>query len=417
MKHLVLGVLLGLAGGFFAGFIAQEESEEGGRGGRRDEDTESNSVSERVESSRDTAKLRKRIAELEALLAAARNTDPEMMLGITVPKTIQGIDLLWKEFEDTGDLDRLLALMEALLLQGEAGYPRLTQLVMKTAMMGMTGRIEEQDAFQRIVPAFRMAMRHEKELVGYVGYLITNEKAPEMMRTPALGAAMFLSMNGVKGTEEFAPKLLETFMAQSEGSGGPAGMFAGDQGEMLIAAMGMLKQKEAVDPMLRMLADPKQANQAGDIVEALGRIGDPRAVGPLKKRLEAQAGKNRWSNPELQALARIGTPEATGAAEQFLDGIESNSKFFNQAGSYLRVTRSPRVVEMIRARFRKEPSSGNLWNSLYGLRQTNTPESRQLIEEIANESTNDQIREQARNHLVELDKMAKGFEGAVTPER
>ena len=107
MKHLVLGVLLGLAGGFFAGFIAQEESEEGGRGGRRDEDTESNSVSERVESSRDTAKLRKRIAELEALLAAARNTDPEMMLGITVPKTIQGIDLLWKEFEDTGDLDRL----------------------------------------------------------------------------------------------------------------------------------------------------------------------------------------------------------------------------------------------------------------------------------------------------------------------
>lgn len=417
MRYLSIGILLGLvvglAGGFFAGFLFQEESSSGGRGGRRDEDANPGIVSKRVESSDDADELRARIAELEMLLAAARNTAPEPMLGITVPTTKEGIDLLWKEFEDTGDLDRLLALMEALLLQGEAGYPRLTQLVLRTAMMGMTGRIEQQEAFQRIVPAFRMAMRHEKELVGYVGYLITNEKTPEMMRTPALGAAMFLSMNGVKGTEEFAPKLLETFMAESEGTGAPGGMFGGEQGSMLIEAMGMLQQKAAVEPLLRMLNDPKQQDQSRRLVEALGRIGDPRAVGPLLKRLEAQGAENRWSNPELLALGRIGTPEATGAAEQFLSGIESNSKFFNQAGSYLRETRSPRVVELIRSRFRKEPSSGNLWNALYGLRRTNTPGSRQLIEEIANESTNEQIRDQARNHLSELDR----FEEATTSER
>ena len=127
---LLLGLVLGLAGGFFAGFLFQEESSSGGRGGRRDVDADPDFVSTRVESSDDAGKLRDRIAELEALLAAARNAEPEPMLGITVPTTTEGIDLLWKEFEDTGDLDRLLALMEALLLQGEAGYPRLTQLVL-----------------------------------------------------------------------------------------------------------------------------------------------------------------------------------------------------------------------------------------------------------------------------------------------
>ena len=186
---------------------------------------------------------------------------------------------------------------------------------------------------------------------------------------------------------------------------------------MLIDAMGMLRQKESVDPLLRMLADPKHADQSHRVVEALGRIGDPRAVGPLVARLEANAGKDRWWSPELSALGRLGTPEATGAAERFLDSMESNSKFFNQAGRYLRQTRSPRVVEMMRARFRKDRSSGNLWSTLYGLRQTNSPESRELLEEIANESTNDQIRSQAQNHLAEIQKMAEGLAAAEAAER
>ncbi|MHC4955986.1 MAG: HEAT repeat domain-containing protein [Planctomycetota bacterium] len=417
MKFMVIGVILGLAGGLLAGFAMQPGDESGGRGDRRKNgEGEGATRLVRADNTEELKRLQDRIDELEALLAASQKTDPETFAGITIPRDDKGIDLLWREFEDTGDLDRLIALMEALLLQGKAGYPRLTQLVLKTVMMGMGGRFREEDALQRLVPAFRMAMRHEKQLVGYVGYLISNDKVPEMMRTPALGAAMFLSMNGVKGTEEFGPKLLEIFMAQSEGSA-TGGLFAGEQGRMLIDAMGMLKQKESVDPMLRMLADPKHANQSHRLVEALGRIGDPRAVGPLVARLEANAGKDRWWSPELSALGRIGTPEATGAAERYLDSMESNSKFFNQAGRYLRQTRSPRVVEMMRARFRKDRSSGNLWSTLYGLRQTNTPESRQLLEEIANESTNDQIRSQAQNHLAEIKKMAEGFAEAEAAER
>ena len=137
MKFLVLGVVLGLAGGFVAGFTLQEETEKGGRGGRHDGDALDSRVERGAGAATDEADaLRKRINELEALLARKNvPAESEVLLGITVPQTKEGIDLLWKEFEDTGDLDRLLALMEALLLQGKSGYPRLTQLVMKTAML------------------------------------------------------------------------------------------------------------------------------------------------------------------------------------------------------------------------------------------------------------------------------------------
>ena len=107
----------------------------------------------------------------------------------------------------------------------------------------------------------------------------------------------------------------------------------------------------------------------------------------------------------------------TGAAELYLSNVESNSRFFGQAGGYLRETHSAQVVEMIRDRFRKEPSSGNMWNALYGLRQTNTPASRAVLEEIATSATNENTRNQARRHLESLDELAKELAAAGESER
>ena len=117
--------------------------------------------------------------------------------------------------------------------------------------------------------------------------------------TPALGAAMFLTMNGASGSEKFGPKLLESFIAESE-KGKDGGMFAGEQGRMLIEAMGMLQQTAAVDPLLRMLQDPAQADRAQRVIEALGKIGDSRAVGPLIQRLKSNDQKNQCDNPQNQ---------------------------------------------------------------------------------------------------------------------
>lgn len=416
MRYLIAGLLLGLAAGYGAFWLQHDAGQTGGRGDRREEASGSDIVLRKGDGA-EIDRLRKLVAKLRADLAAARAAGEPEAAPYDVPTTAEGIALLEKEFQATGNLDRLLALIEALLLQGEAAYPRLTQLLLRVGHMAMSNRIEESEALQRIVPAFRLALRHERKLVGYIGYLITSDKVPSIMKTPALGAAMFLSMNGVAGSEEFGPKLLEIFVAQSEN--GPAGgLFSRDQGRMLIEAMGMLQQKEAVNPLLRMLADPKQQNNSYRIVEALGRIGDPAAVGPLVQRLNADAGSNRWWRPEVRALARIGTDEAKAAAETYIRSLEEDSQFFNQAGTYLREQPSEQMMALVRERFRKNPAAHNMWSTLRALQEVGTPASRLLLEEIASESTNEQVRQQAARSLKEMLELQKGFEeGIAPPER
>jgi hypothetical protein len=407
MRFLIVGLLIGLGCGYGI-FWMQSEDASSSRGDRRRQNKDADVVLKEYQSG-EVERLNKLIAKLQDELAKLRAANPDEGPIRDVPKTEEGILLLEKEFNETGNLDALLALIEALLLQGEAGYPRLTSLLIRIGYMAMSNKIEESEALQRIVPAFRIAMRHERKLVGYIGYLITSDKVPDLMKTPALGAAMFLSMNGVKGSEEFGPKLLEIFMNQSE-DGSANGIFAGEQGRMLIEAMGMLKQKDAVEPMLRMLNDPKQQKSSYRIVEALGRIGDPRAVGPLINRLKDGKGDSNWWRPEIRALARIGTDEAKAAAEEHIRSIENDNHFFNQAGAYLREQPTPEMMALVRDRFRKNPGAHNMWSTMRALQQVNTPEARLLLQEMASESTNEHVRAQAARGLKEMAEMQKGFE-------
>ena len=72
---------------------------------------------------------------------------------------------------------------------------------------------------------------------------------------------------------------------------------------MLVEAMGLLQMKEAVDPLLTMLKDPEKEIMHRRAIEALGRIGDARAVGPLLARLQQQDGQQYWSGyAEVRAL-------------------------------------------------------------------------------------------------------------------
>jgi len=416
MRYLVIGLAVGLAAGYGASYLQHEDGMPGGRGDRR-ESAENPDIVLRKGDEAEIERLKGIIADLEAELSKARQGGAPETAPFDLPTTEEGIALLQKEFEETGNLDRLLALIESLLLQGEAGYPRLTRVLQRVVLMAMSNRIEESEAMQRIVPAFRLALRREREAVGYIGYLITNENVPSMMKTGALGAAMFLSMNAVRGSEEFGPKLLEIFVKQAE-EGGGGGLFGDEQGRMLIEAMGMLQQKAAVQPLLRMLNDPDRQKQSYRIVEALGRIGDPAAVGPLVQRLKEKGQENPWWSPEVRALARIGTDEAKAAAIAHIRSIENDNQFFNQAGGYLREQPSPEVLAMVRERFRKNPGAHNLWGTVRALEQIRTPESRLLLEEIAAQSTNDHVKKQAARSLEEMAELEKGLrEGRGPAER
>jgi hypothetical protein len=408
MRLLLIGLVVGGLTGFaLQKYVLAEDTSAMRRERDAPATTRLDTPKEDPEAVTDRDSLLARIRDLEARLAAlGEQGGEEEFGGVQVPTTEEGIVNLIEEWDRTNDLDRLLALIKALLLQGEKGYPRLTRVLARFAGKVAGSGISEEDALPRLVPAIKMAMSHEKELVGYVGYLLTEDNVPGMFRTGAMGAAMFFSINRVKGSEDFGPILLEAFL--KGGSGGPFGG-GRDQQRMLIEAMGYLKQPQAVDPLLAMLKDPEKQNLHGRAVEALGRIGDPRAVGVLVQRLRNDTSDRSWwgSSAEIQALARIGTDESIAAAETYLRNVTDERRFFAMANSYLRARPSDKVVGMIRDRFRNNPNADNLWSAVYGLRNAGTPAAVATLEEIARDAGNESVRDSAQRFLEERRKLAE----------
>lgn len=397
MKTLLIGLVVGGISGFAVQKYALTDDTEGYRQ-RRTTNGDERVERDVKEVPTDHADLLERIRELEALLAARGDAvDLSIDYGdVKVPETDEEIDLLMQEWTETDDLDKLLALLRALLLKGERGYPKLTKVLVRFVGKVMMRKYRQEDLMQKAVGAFKLAMRHEKELVGYVGYLLTAEDVPADMKTGAMAGAMFLSLNGVKGSERFAPLLLEAFMAKSGGMNR-------DQAQMLILAMGMMKQEESVEPMLRMLDDPAKQRLHGGVIEALGNIGDERAVGPLVKRLQTTS-PDTWWLPEIRALAKIGTPEAKAAAERYIKGVENDDRFFFHAGNFLSQQYSAAVVAEVRDRYRKNPGANNMWQVMRGLSQSGRREAITLLEEISKTSTQDWVKRQAGRFLEERKK-------------
>jgi len=414
MRFLLIGLLVGGVAGFAVQkYVLQDDAAAAARRSRALGAQSGVDLPERSDG--DDGKLdalRARIAQLEAQLAAGDDGSGEAMVlfrDIEIPETDAEIDALFEEFDRTNDLDRLLALIEALLRKGERGYPRLTKVLMRLVGKVAARTWDEEDEFMpRIVPAFKLVMRHEKALVGYVGYLLTDDDVPSMLRTGAMGAAMFLSVNRVPGSESFGPQLLEAF---SEGASG--GLFGGgkDQTRMLIEAMGLLQERQAVDGLLAVVKNPESKDLHYSAIRALGRIGDERAVGPLLARLRANPDNS--GRAEIAALAAIGTQEAVAAAETQLRGIEQDRSFFNAAGAFLRERPSDQVVQMVRDRFRANPESYNLWGVVRGLAQTDTPAARETLQEIATNAKQKWVRNMAQRTVEEKRKLEETASGGL----
>jgi len=342
--------------------------------------------------------LRARIRELEDALAKASKTG-DGFDDADLPKTEEELRLLESEVFKGDDLDSLILLIRALLLQGEPAYPRLTRVLMQAFGKVASGAYHEDDFLERVVPLLRLGLHHEKELVGYVGYLLEADNVPGPFRTGAMAAAMFLAINRVPGAEAFAPRLMESFLQGDSQDR--------EQKRMLIMAMGMLGQEGAVDPLLAMLDDPQQTNMQGAVIEALGRIGDPRVVPKLDARLRGGGGADRWQDMSvLTALARIGTPEAASVAERYLATVTDDRMFFYGAGSYLQESGSAAAVRMIRERFRASPGADSMYYALSGLQAAGTPEAIATLQEIATAATNTNMRAQAQRLLDERAEFA-----------
>jgi len=88
---------------------------------------------------------------------------------------------------------------------------------------------------------------------------------------------------------------------------------------VVIQALGEIGEARAVSPLLTLLKD-RQVRSA--VAEALGKLGDPRAVGPL---IECLKDENRWCDgPIALALKRIAAPDTVERLVRALDSRDVN---------------------------------------------------------------------------------------------
>jgi len=389
MRNLVVGLLLGAVSGLVLHkFVIAEEPVRTSRGDRTTAPAErAGAIVKEAAAPDESDALRARIAELEARLREASLLCE--IPGVPLPQTDEQIALMIEEFDRTDDLDRLLVLIRALLMQGEKGYPKLAQLLMKVVRKGMEGKFQrEEEIIPRLAPALRIAMEREKELVGFVDYLMQSKTAPAPLKMGAVFAAAFLTMSRSPGSEKFAPLLLEQLSAGTMGTG--------DSAEILITAMGILGRKEAVDPLLAIARDPQKQGLHREAMNALSMIGDPRVLPLVVERLKDP--ENNWAFPEMRALARIDTEESRAIAGDYLARIEDANRFFSLAGNYLGSSRDEKVVAMVIDRAQRETGNEG-WNAVWALSRVRSPAADAAIEELAKSAKTDQMREFAQQVL------------------
>lgn len=389
MRNLVVGLLLGAVSGLVLHkFVIAEEPVRTSRGDRTAAPAErAGAIVKEAAAPDEGDALRARIAELEARLREASLLCE--IPGVPLPQTDEQIALMIEEFDRTDDLDRLLVLIRALLMQGEKGYPKLAQLLMKVVRKGMEGKFQrEEEIIPRLAPALRIAMEREKELVGFVDYLMQSKTAPAPLKMGAVFAAAFLTMSRSPGSDKFAPMLLEQLTAGTMGTGDPA--------EILITAMGILGRKEAVEPLLAIVRDPQKQGLHHEAMNALSMIGDPRIIPVVTERLKDP--NNQWAFPEMRALARIDTEESRAIAGDYLARIEDANRFFSLAGNYLGSSRDEKVVAMVIERAQRETGNEG-WNAVWALSRVRSPAAEAAIEELAKSAKTDQMREFAQQVL------------------
>lgn len=157
-------------------------------------------------------------------------------------------------------------------------------------------------------------------------------------------------------------------------------------------SLGHLKDERAAAPLLKMLQDDRFSDSRGNIIDAIGDIGDKRTIEPLIK-LRSQPGT--WHREEiLTALGKMKDPKAY----EFLMGVKRSRKtkdtevLISSLGNY----ETPEVLDILRENLK---NSDDLVESaaLNALGRMKSEKSTLLlIEALKNKDEN------TRLHIIEL---------------
>ncbi|MHC4937355.1 MAG: HEAT repeat domain-containing protein [Planctomycetota bacterium] len=360
-----------------------------------------------LQASADNELIAKLQAELERLQnALAGKADAEAN---PYPNdTLESIEQLLEDAYAENNVDWLIEVIERLLLMGEPGFPLLRRLIEDIAFKGkfLPGRSEFR--MDQLYTFGKVFTKHEKQFIGFLNYLLVDNRTVPIMRQGAMMGAAFYVGSKAPGSDELRETLIRKFM-EEEGMSGMAGLSMippRAQERMQVMAMAMTGDKAAIPALQDKLRKTKDERMKGDIVGALAYLGDESVLPTIQERLNPQGGDFR---KEIDALARIDTPESHETAANFLKNISNSKNFYRHAGRYVRAGGGTAGVQIIKERVQANPNDPEVKSAIGTLARYPTKESLDTLTLIAESNEDDKIKERAQ-------KAAEGVQARLNGE-
>ena len=349
------------------------------------------------------AKLRARIAELEAQLANRPAPEPDPYVG----DTVENIERLIAEAYAANNVDWLIEVIDRLLRMGPKGYPLLRKLMMDIAFRAKFLPTRSEFRIDQIYSVGKVFQRREKQFIGFLNFLLVEKDTHPWFKQGAMVAASYFVGSRAKGSEELQQTLMQLFIG--EGAVGiPGGFNMGNMGQrMQVFAKAMSGDAEMIGPLRDELNKTKDKKMQADILGALAYLGDPEALPLIKDRLDPAQGDYR---KELEALGRLGTEEAHATASDFVRSIPDSKRFYRHASRYVRAGGGDMAIKLIRERVTSNPNDPEIKSAVGTLRRFPTKESQETLQYIADSTPDEGL---AKNAQSAADDVARRLRGEI----
>lgn len=403
MHKLIPGVLFFLlgagAGALFAGMLENRPESRSDRPG----------ASERVPDIHLTDANAKLVADLRAenerLRAQLSDASPALVNAYP-NDSLEKIELLMQNAFAENNVDWLLEVIERLLLMGEPGYPMLRRLIEDIAFKGRFLPGQNEFRMDQIYTAGKIFTKHEKEFIGFLNYLLIDNRTVPIMRQVAMMGAAFYVGSKAPGSEDLRDTLIRKFVEEEGMAGFGVPMLPKKaQERMQIMAMAMTGDKAAVPALKDKLRTTKDERMKGEIIGALAYLGDESVLPTIQERLNPQGGDFRR---EIDALARIDTPESHETAATFLKSIPNSKSFYRHASRYVRAGGGVAGVMLIRERVQANPNDPDVSQAIGTLSRYPTQESLDTLNLISQGADDDNVKERATKAAESVEQRLSG---------
>jgi hypothetical protein len=401
VKQAIIAILLLVAGGVAGALIAK--TDDGSRGNRSGGAERPKDYT--LQASADLA----RIAELEKEIAALRAA----LEGQPKPESawpndsLESIEMALENAYAENNVDWLLEVIERLLLMGEPGFPMLRRLIEDIGFKGKFLPGQNEFRMDQIYTAGKVFTKHEREFIGFLNYLLIDNRTVPIMRQGAMMGAAFYVGSAAPGSEELRATLIRQFL-EEEGMGNVMGipmMPKQMQEKMQVMAMAMSGDKAMIPVLQDRLRTSKDEKSKSDIIGALAYLGDESMLPTIQERLKPEGGDFR---KEIDALARIDSPESHDTAAKFLVAIPNSKNFYRHATRYVRGGGGTAGVMLIQERVKRDPSDPEVKNAIGTLSRYPTQESLDTLNLIADGADDDKTKERATKAAEDITRKMSG---------